>query len=97
MEIFKDFYAYDKYVIITPFQTGKRISRKYNFQLVQNMPRDGVRGLQSNSFYYRNVKTWNNLPKGVADAKDINNFKQKLDEVWKDKPTKYNQIRSSDS
>ena len=58
------------------------------------MPRDGVRGLQSNSFYDRHVKTWNNLPKGVVDAKDINNFKQKLDEAWKDKPTKY---RSSGS
>ena len=55
------------------------------------MPRDGVRGLQTNSLY-RNVKTWNNLPKGVVHAKGINNFKEKLDEAWKDKPTKYNHI-----
>ena len=82
------------------FKTEIELVENTHFQLVQNMPRDGVRGvrgLQSNSFYYRNIKTWNNLPKGVVDAKDINNFKQILDEAWKDKPTKYNHIRSNDS
>ena len=56
------------------------------------LPRDGVWGLQSNSFYYRNAKIWNNLPKGVVDAKTISKFKQKLDEAWKDNPTKFNHI-----
>ena len=58
------------------------------------MPSDGVRRLQSNSFYYRNITTWNNLPKGGVD---INNFQRKLDEVRKENPTKYNYIRPSDS
>ena len=96
IEIFKHFHAYDKDIIPDKFQIRNRISRKHNYQLVQNMPRDGVRGLQSNSLYYRNAKIRNNLPKGVV-AKTINNFKQKLDEAWKDNPTKINHICLSDS
>ena len=95
--ISKHFRAYDKDIIPDKFQIRNRISRKHNYQLVQHMSRDGVRGLQSNSFYYRNAKIWNNLPKGVVDAKTINNFKQKLDKAWKDNPTKFNHIRLSDS
>ena len=97
VEIFKHFHAYNKDIIPDKFQIRNRISRKHNYQLVQHIPRDGVRGLQSNSLYYRNAKIWNNLPKGVVDAKTINNFKQKLDEAWKDNPTKFNHICLSDS
>ena len=97
IEIFKHFHAYDKDIIPDKFEIRNRISRKHNYQLVQHMPRDGVRGLQSNSFYYRNGKIWNNLPKGVVDTKTINNFKQKLDGAWKDNPTTFNHIRLSGS
>ena len=55
-----------------------------------NMPKDGVRGIQSNSFYYRSVKMWNNLPREVVNAKDINQFKHRLDEAWNDNPVKFN-------
>ena len=97
METFKHFHAYDKDIIPDKFQIRNRISRKHNYQLIPHMPRDGVRGLQPNSFNYRNAKIWNNLPKGEVDAKTINNVKQKLDEAWKDNPTKFNHIRLSDS
>ena len=43
IEIYKHFHIYDKDIIPHKFQTGNRISRKHNFQLVQYMPRDGVR------------------------------------------------------
>ena len=55
IEIFKHFHAYDKDIIPGKFQIRNRISRKHKYQLVQHMPRDGVRGLQSNSFYCRNA------------------------------------------
>ena len=58
------------------FQTGNRISRKHNFQLVQNMPRDGSKkeGFNRTHFIIETLK-------GVVGAKDVNNFKQKLDEA----------------
>ena len=30
--------------------------------------RDGIRGVRHNSFYYRSVTTWNNLPRDVPIA-----------------------------
>ena len=34
-------------------------------------PNDGHRGVQANSFYYRSIKVWNDLPREVVDAKSI--------------------------
>ena len=48
-----------------------------------------ARGLQANSCY-RTTRIWNELPKKVVNAKNINAFKSLLDEVWKDKATIYN-------
>ena len=97
IELYKHFHHYDKSITPHTFQIRNRVSRKHNFQLVENRPSDGVRGPQSNSFYYRAVKTWNNLSKEIVNAKDINSFKNNLDEAWKDNAIKYNHIRTSDS
>ena len=97
IERYKHFHHYDKSITPHTFQIRNRVSRKHNFQLVENRPSDGVRGPQSNSFYYRAVKTWNNLSKEIVNAKDINSFKNNLDEAWKDNAIKYNHIRTSDS
>ena len=89
IEVYKHINTYDKEIIPRKFQLRNRISRKHEFQLIENMPRDGIRGPQLNSFYYRNARTWNDLPREVVNAKTINSFKQKLDEAWKEKSNKF--------
>ena len=64
-----------------------RPSRKHNFQLVENVPADGVRGKQHNAFYFRTNRRWNELPPNVANAKTINEFKNELDDAWREKTT----------
>ena len=59
IELFKHFHAYDKATLPLSFQPRNRISRKHNFQLVRKLPKDGTRGLQANSFYYRTTQIWN--------------------------------------
>ena len=94
---FKHFHAYDKTTLPYSFNPRDRASRKHDFQLIQNAPKDGVRGVQKNFFYQRTIKTWNDLPRDVAGAKTINEFKNKLDEFWQYHPIKFNHQSSSDS
>ena len=37
-----------------------------------------------NSFSQRVINNWNSLPMNVIQAPSLNDFKEKLDEVWKD-------------
>ena len=97
LELWKHFHSYDKVSLSDRFQSNKRTSRMHDFQLVWHKPKDGIRGIQTNSFYFRAVKTWNNLPKDVVNAKDINTFKCLLDKTWSNNPIKYNHLRQSDS
>ena len=46
--------------------------------------KDGVRVLQANVFYFRMMKTWNELPNQIVNAKSIDSFKKELDEAWKE-------------
>ena len=62
---------------------------KHDFQIVSRKPKDGIRGIQSNSFYYRSPNIWNDLPRAVVNAKHVNSFKNQLDEFWKDTPIKF--------
>ena len=89
IEIFKHFHTYDKLTLSENFKPRNRLSRKHNYQLVWKAPKDGVRGLQSNSFYFRTVKTWNELPREVVHAGNIDVFKIKLDDAWKSLPIKF--------
>ena len=59
-------------------------TRRHEFQLLDRKPKDEVRGIQSNSFFYRSAKTWNGLPSHIVNGKHINSFKTLLDEYWKD-------------
>ena len=68
IEIYKHFNSYDRDSISTSFQSKERVSRKHKFQLDYKKPRDGVRGIQHNSFYFRTSKLWNNLPSTVVNA-----------------------------
>ena len=90
IEIFKHFHVYDKSSISEKFQPKERISRKHDFQLHDHKAKDGVRGIQNNSFYYRSVRIWNNLPSKVVIAKDMNTFKNMLDEYWENELWKFN-------
>ena len=89
IEVFKHFHSYDRITLSSSFQPRLRTSRKHNFQLYQRNPKDGIRGLQSNSFYYRVIKTWNNLPKHVVNAGNTNIFKNRLDEHLKNEAIKF--------
>ena len=90
IELYKHIHTYDRKVPSPKFQLRNRPSRVHKFQLVENTPKDGTRGVQSNSFYYRSVKTWNSLPREVVNAKDITEFKNKLDDTWDDNlPSSY--------
>ena len=71
------------------FQRLTRTSRKHNFQLIPRIPRDGVRGVQTNSFYFRSIDTWNNLPKSGVDIPSVSYFKRNLEKAWNDHPLKY--------
>ena len=79
IEIYKHFHHYDIETISTTFQPRERVTRKHAFQLLERNAKDGSRGIQSNSFYYRPTRAWNNLPKTVVDTKSINSFKNRLD------------------
>ena len=51
--------------------------------------KDGTNGAQSNFFFQRTTKIWNDLPMYVVEAKDVNQFKNRLDKMWRDDPLKY--------
>ena len=78
IEIFKHFHSYSNCTLPENFRPRNRPSRKHDYQLVWKAPKDGVRGLQANFFYFRTIKTWNELPKEVVHAKSIDSFKNKL-------------------
>ena len=89
IEIFKHFHSYDSCTLPENFRPRNCPSRKHDYQLVSKAPKDGVRGLRVNFFYFRTIKTWNELPKEIVDGKFIDSFKNELDEAWKDLPTKF--------
>ena len=89
IEIFKHFQSYDNCTLPENFRPRNPPSRKHDYQLVWKAPKDGMRGLQANFFFFRTIKTWNELPKKIVHAKHIDSFKNKLDEAWKDLPIKF--------
>ena len=101
IEVFKHFHTYDKTTISPSFQPRARKTRRHNYQLYERRPKDGVRGLQYNSFYYRTARLWIELPEKVVNAKDIDTFKKLLDNHWENEPSKYDhkyqQIHMNDS
>ena len=45
--------------------------------------------IRSNFFSERSIPTWNSLPNDVVLAPSVNAFKNRLDNFWKDLPSKY--------
>ena len=97
IEIFKHFKIYDRTILSSSFMHNNRPSRKHAYQLYQRRPRDGKRGLQRNSFYYRVTQQWNDLSPIAVEGNDINAFKNELDEAWTNHPLKYDHKMESQS
>ena len=89
VEMYKHFAKYDKDILPDSFQPKERINRRHRFQIHERAAKDGVRGIQRNSFYYRVAKEWNNLPSTVVEAPSVDAFKNRLDEVMKDNALKF--------
>ena len=97
IQTYKHFRKYDCQVLSSSFQPRSRSSRKHNFQLHEMKASDGIRGIQSNSFYFRVPRTWNNLPREVVNATNVDSFKRKLDEHWKNDPLKFDHTATRES
>ena len=96
IEVFKHLHTYDQKTLPHHFCRHDRPSRIHDHQLVTIKPKDGTRGLQTNSFYSRVIRTWNNLPRIVVNAGNINSFECRLDKAWNNIPSKYDPSSSSD-
>ena len=88
--MYKHFHTYDTTTLAPSFKPRDRPSRQHRFQLHTPPTKDGTTGVQSNFFFQRTTKIWNELPEYVVDAEDVNIFKNRLDELWDDEPQKYN-------
>ena len=98
IEMFKHFTKYDREIVSESFQPKERVNRRHRFQLHERAARDGVRGVQNNSFYYRIAKHWNNLPAEVVEAPSVDAFKNRFDKESKCNPLKFNyNARSTES
>ena len=83
IEVWKHFNVYDRATLSTSFQPKHRTSRSHKFQLFHQRSKDGVRGVQHNSFYHRVTDAWNDLPGDVVGSTTMNEFKNKIDEHWR--------------
>ena len=98
IEVYKHCNTYDADIISPSFQKSARPSRQHNSQLIQQRrPRDGVTGLETNCFYNRTIETCNELPRNVAEADDITEFKINLDKAWSDMPWKFDHKAETES
>ena len=96
IEVYKHLNIYHKETLPSRFQIS-RLNRSHNFQLIWNKPNDGSRGTQANSFYFRTIPMWNDLPSTAVNATTVNSFKNNLDDAWSEKPWKYSYNNQSGS
>ena len=89
IQVWKHFNSYDRATLSPNFRPITRVTRTHPFQLTRNRPKDGARGVQSNSFYYRVASSWNELDQNVVEAPTINSFKARIDAAWIDKANKF--------
>ena len=89
IETLKHFHSCDNCTLPENIRPRNGPSRKHDYQLVWKASKDHLRGLHKNFFYFRTIKTWNELPKEIIHAKSIDSVENKLDEAWKDLPIKF--------
>jgi hypothetical protein len=97
IEVYKHLHVYDKDTTPGRFVQTNRGNRRHAYQLIRLKPKDGARGTQANSFYFRTTKVWNELPEEVVAATSLNAFKNQLDNAWKDEPSKFDHTHGSGS
>ena len=95
LDVWKHFNSYYRSTLSSSFKPIVRVIRKHPLQLIRNRAKDGTRGVQNNSFYFRIAKDWNELDPEVAKSQNINTFKARLDVAWKDKANKFTIEKSS--
>ena len=86
LEVYKHLNFYDKSAIANRFVSRTRPSRRHGQELQRHFAEDGFKGVQSNSFYFRSIKPWNNLPRNVVS---IHVFKKRLNEHLKSQKCVY--------
>ena len=74
--MFKHHHTYVKDTLFTSFQSRERTNRSHAFSLVHQKVKNGIRGVQANSFYHRATK--------VVNTKYINSFKNELGDAMGD-------------
>ena len=89
IQVWNHFHSYDKSTLSPNFRSLPRTNRKHPFQLTWNRPKDGARGRQQNSFYFRVSNKWNLLPHEVVGAESVDTFKSRLDAAWTNHETKF--------
>ena len=82
IEMYKHFHTYDRSTLAPSFKPRERPSRKHRFQLHMPPTKDGSKGPQTNFFFQRTTKIWNDLPVNVVEAENTNQFKNRLDNFW---------------
>lgn len=83
LERWKHFNIYKRRMLPITFKPLDRPSRRLQ-QLFHHHSLGEVYGVQSNSFYYRTISLWNELPSAVAEATSFNSFKNRVGIHWKD-------------
>ena len=91
VQLYKHLHIYDQSTIPNKFIPRARPNRRHNFELRRNFGNDGIRGVQTNFFYYRCISVWNQLPKKVVDSPTIKIFKKTLNEAWSNHPKRFTQ------
>jgi hypothetical protein len=96
IEMWKHFHTYDESTLAPSFKPRVRPSRQHRFQLHVPSARDGTTGAQTNFFFQRTAKLWNDLPRYVVEAVNVNEFKNRLDEHLADDPAKFNPVAQAE-
>ena len=97
IEMYKHFHVYTRETLSDSFQPCPRTLRAHNLQLLERVPKDGKRGIQTNSFYFKNARNWNILPKDVVNSPNINTSKARLDKHWEDKTSRFDHLEQTES
>ena len=84
VEVYKHLHSYDKASTCQKLTHRTRPQRQHKQELQRNFANDGVRGYQTNSFYYRSIDPWNALGANVVETKTVASFKEELLSEWKD-------------
>ena len=84
VEVYKHLHSYNKASTCQKLTHRTRPQRQHKQELQRNFANDGVRGYQTNSFYYRSIDPWNALGANVVETKTVASFKEELLSEWKD-------------